>query len=292
MYMDTNYLLMDKSFSRQSDLVWTMVNVNSASQKGDAHVITTGNRQHILIDAGHQDTAERSLLPFLKERGIKSFDIVFISHPHQDHYGGLDVLLDSGIGIDEIYFDLPDRTTCDREIPWGCDYTDVVRVHRKLDRRGIVVGSARAGQIFQIGNGTCLEVLYAFDGATSPVAGIDINDHSLIMRLSHGKFRFLFTGDLNHKLGEYLAVTSDDIGADVLKVPHHAVENLAPNTFFEKVDPRYGLISAPEHLWASEQSDRVRNWFSDNGIPVYISGVSGNINVIIDGDQLNIRGEL
>lgn len=291
MYIETDYPIMDRFPAQQADLVWTMVNVNSAEQKGDAHVITTGHNQHILIDAGHQDSAARSLLPFLKRQEITSFDIVFISHPHKDHYGGLDVLLDNGIGINEIYFDLPDRGTCDKEIPWGCDYMDVLRLHRKLNRRGIIVNNARAGQTFQIGNDIKLEVLYAFDSSDAPVADTDINDLSLIMRICHRKYSFLFTGDLNHKIGEYLAITSEDISADVLKVPHHAIENLAPNSFFEKVGPRYALISTPENLWSSKESERVRNWFIHNGIPVYVSGISGNINVVIDGDQLRIDTE-
>lgn len=282
---------MEKVPSIHADLEWTMVNVNSPGQKGDAHVITTGYNRNILIDAGDQKTAGQSLLPFLKKQGIKSFDIVFISHPHKDHYGGLDALLDNGIGIDEIYFDLPDRETCDREIPWGCDYTDILRMHRKLNRRGIIINKARAGQSFQMGKDVKLEVLYAFDTNDSPVPDSDINDLSLIMRVCHKKYSFLFTGDLNQKIGEYLAASADDISADVLKVPHHAIEDLAPNSFFEKVDPRYALISTPENLWASKQSERVRNWFVENEVPVYVSGISGNIRVAINGDELKISAE-
>jgi len=292
MYKEFDYQLMNELSFKPVDLEWTMVNVNSAGQKGDAHVITTNQNKHILIDAGQREMAEQRLLPFLEKRGIRSFDIVFISHAHKDHYGGLDTLLDHGVGINEVYFDMPDRKLCDREIPWGCDYLDILRIHQKLNRRGIIVNTPRAGQSFQIGQDSRLEVLYAFGKNDSPVPDTDINDLSLIMRLCHNGFRFLFTGDLNYKIGEYLATCGDDISADVLKVPHHAIEDLAPNSFFRKVNPRYALISTPDNLWKSNESARVKKWFRENDIPVFVSGVAGNVRALIDGDELRISAEL
>lgn len=77
------------------DLVWTMVNVNT-SQQGDAHVIQVKRGKTVLIDAGMGNIAEKQLIPFLKSNNIRYFDIVFISHPHKDHYGGILPILKSG----------------------------------------------------------------------------------------------------------------------------------------------------------------------------------------------------
>lgn len=79
--------------SSRPDMEWTMVNVNYSAQQGDAHVIKIKNGKTVLIDAGHRNTAGGSLLPFLRKKSISEIDIVFISHPHKDHYGGLDILL-------------------------------------------------------------------------------------------------------------------------------------------------------------------------------------------------------
>jgi len=289
MYIDIDYHVTHKPSAGQADLEWTMVNVNTPEQKGDAHVISTAANRNVLIDAGPAGAAEEALLPLVRQRGISAFDLVFISHAHKDHYGGLDVLLDNGIGINEIYFDLPDRSTCREEIPWGCDYMDILRIHRKLNRRGIIIRSASAGQIFQLGNGISLDILYAFDAQTAPVAGADINDLSLIMKVRHRKYSFLFTGDLNQKIGDYLAVSGEDLDADVLKVPHHAVEDLAPNAFFEKVDPCCALISTPQNLWESDGSHRAKSWFRAHDVPMYVSGISGNVTVVVEGDSLTVH---
>ncbi len=129
---------------RDPDFEWTMVDDNYSQQQADAHFISVRNGKTILIDAGHRNTAEKSLLPFLKEKSINEIDTVFISHPHVDHYGGLDILLDSDIQIKEVYFNIPDKAICDQEIPWGCDYNDLLTLHKKLRDKGVNIRSAKA----------------------------------------------------------------------------------------------------------------------------------------------------
>jgi competence protein ComEC len=273
------------------DFKWTMVDVNYSTQQADAHVITVENGKTILIDAGHRSTAKKSLIPFLQKEAIHEFDTVFISHPHKDHYGGLEALLDNDIKIREIYFNIPNKAVCDREIPWGCDYDDVQALHNKLKNKGVIIKIAVAGQKYNLGKDTRMEILYAFDGIHTPVGKTDVNDLSLIMMLRHNQFNFLFTGDLNHKIGSYIAASSDNIDADILKVPHHGAEVVAPNTFFQKVAPAHALVPAPKELWLSKRSERVRKWFLNNDIPVYVNGISGHVTVAVNGNNLTIQTE-
>ena len=269
-----------------------MINVNDAQQQGDAHLLSTECGKTILIDAGTRELAERLLLPFLAQRSITRLDLVIISHAHADHYGGLNALLDHDIEIGQIYFNLPDRARCLREIPWGCDYEDVLRIRARLKSRGIALLQAEAGQRLQLGDRSHLEILHAFDGVATPVGPVDINDTSLIVKLHHDGFSFLFTGDLNEDIGSYLAESSDKISADVLKIPHHGIEPIAPEKFFEKVAPLCGLVSTPEEFWLGELGTRVRNWFSERDIPVYVSGIAGNVRVIVENGELKIRPDL
>ena len=138
----------------------------------------------------------------------------------------------------------------------------------------------RAGMAFELGGKAKISILYAFDGVNTPVGKTDVNDMSFIMMLEHGEHRVLFTGDLNNKIGGWLAAEAENIQADILKVPHHGTESAAPNVFFEKVAPSFALVPAPEHLWLSERSARIRSWFTDNAIPVYVNGINGNIQVV------------
>ena len=156
------------------ELVWTMVNVNYSRLQGDAHLIKVKNGKTILIDTGYHNIAEKSLIPVLQKNHISTLDIIFISHPHKDHYGGLYDLMKHHIVIKKIYFNVPDQEICDHERPWGCDYNDVLNTRKALSKYGADVKTASPGMIFSLGPQTTIKILYAFDGVHTPVGKTDI----------------------------------------------------------------------------------------------------------------------
>jgi competence protein ComEC len=275
----------------EAGLDWTMINVNASKQQADAHLIRVRNGRTVLIDAGHRNTARSMLLPFLRANHINRIDDVFITHPHVDHYGGVEYLLANGIRIGRVYFNLPDKERCDAEIPWGCNYRDVLTVRNIYTKYGVAPRVARAGQKFILGPQAWLEILFAYDGVHTPVGKTDINDMSLVMMLHLGKWKALFTGDLNRGIGSYVAGFPEKIRADVLKVPHHGCESTVPDTFFAAVDPDYALVPAPGGLWLSRRSQRIRNWFSAHDIPVYVNGLAGHVHVRLRGDSLVVNAQ-
>lgn len=265
-----------------------MINVNHAPQQGDAHLIQTDTGQNILIDTGHYWAAEHLMLPYLQAKGIKVLDKVFISHPHKDHYAGLTIMQKNGLRIKEVYFNLPDREVCDAEIPWGCDYGELLRYRQLLLKNGVKIVVAKAGMVFKIGSQARLEILYAYDGVNTPVGRTDINDMSLVMKLRNGTQSALFTGDLNHKMGDYLAKEAKDLKADILKLPHHGTEGAPPDAFYEAVSPKIALIPSPALLWCSVRSARMKKWFEERKIPTYVNGFSGHVLVEMHANTFKV----
>lgn len=274
--------------SLSKPLVWTMINVNYAPQQGDAHLIQTDIGQNILIDTGYYWAAENIMLPYLQSKGVTTLDKVFISHPHKDHYAGLIMMLKRGVKVKEVYFNLPDREVCDAEIPWGCDYAELLRYHQILLKNEVKVVVAKAGMTFKIGTDASLEILYAYDGVNTPVGRTDVNDMSLIMKLRNGTQTALFTGDLNHKMGEYLAKEGKNLKADILKLPHHGTEGAAPDSFFEAVAPKVAMVPSPALLWCTPRSERMKKWFESRKIPTYVNGFSGHVQVEIKADSFSV----
>ncbi len=279
----------DQTDSDFKDFQWTMINVNSGPQ-GDAHLIHIRNGKTILIDTGYPERAETDLIPYLIEKHIQNIDILFISHPHIDHYGGIIPLLNHGINIKVVYFNIPTEERCNEE-NWGCNANDLLEIRQNLETHAIPIHEAKQGMFFDLGNHSSIEILYAFHRENAPVEGIDLNDESLIMLVHHQQYRFLFTGDLNNAIGQYLAENGQNLQADILKVPHHGTVGIAPIDFFQMVDPLYVLIPSPLELWCSERSSQVRNWVTENTIPAYVNGYHGNVTVYADNGELWIQTE-
>jgi competence protein ComEC len=258
-------------------LTWTMINVNYSPQQGDAHLIQTSKGKNILIDTGHLDPARKALVPYLKSKGIKKIDTVFITHPHKDHYLGLLAILESGIPIETVYMNDIGRKECEAEMPLACDFEEILSYRTMLKNNRVAVHETKAGMVFDLGWGSSLKILYAFDGVNTPVGRTDINDMSYIMLLKHGFNSALFTGDLNAKLGEYLAKESKNLKVDILKFPHHGTEGSAPDAFFAAAAPKDVLVSSPALLWCTPRSARMKNWVELRKIPTYVNGFSGHV---------------
>jgi competence protein ComEC len=266
---------------------WHVLDVSDDSGQADANLIQFQNGLVVLIDAGERT---QGLVTRLEEQGVDRIDKIFISHPHKDHYSGIVSLLDAQVKIGEVYINEPPKALCDAEIPWGCDMGDIGNLIMRLKSLGVPVKSMTAGETYIKFDSVELTAVYAHDGISPPVGPTDINDLSVIMSLRNGDIRALFTGDLNLKFGQYLSSLADvKLKAQLLKVPHHGTEGLAPDSFFEWVAPEVGFIPAPASLWLSERSKRPRDWFKNHNTPVYVTGIDGAVMIDILQTEYKIR---
>lgn len=272
-------------------ITYTMVNATYDSQQGDAHVLRFTNGSVYVIDTGPSSiNSKNGLVSFLGHNKIRKIDKLFISHAHKDHYEGIFDMINAGIQIKAVYFNIPDKIACDGEKPWGCDYDHIRKTIEMIKKHSIPVLTLKAGDSFypEKNHDPVLKVLAVFDGFNTPIGQTDINDTSAIMKFTYGKWSILFTGDLNHRLSTFLAKSSTDLKADILKVPHHGTEQTASNAFFDAVSPKLALVPAPKNLWLSERSKRIRDYFAQKNIPVLVSGIDGNITVLLYRDRYEI----
>lgn len=269
------------------DLVWTAINVSAGQQQGDAHLLKINRRVHILIDTGHQDAAD-TLLQFLKEQDVTRLHAVIITHNHNDHYGGLMTLLNSGITIDSVYFSPTAPGLISRE-PWGCSPEELAALQYTLMTRNIPLIPMTSDTQWVFNNKISLKVLYVYDGQNTPIGPTDINDTSAILMLTHQKIRILFTGDLNAPLGRYITQRQDitSIKADILKVPHHGAESMPDNAFFEAVNPQVMVVPAPKSLWLSTRCQRCRDLAAR--CITRINGIDGHIIIKSDGYSFRLE---
>lgn len=261
-------------------------NLNYTNQQQDVHILQfrrslLHDTYNILIDVGFTKQTREKLLDYLAVNEIYRIDEIFITHPHKDHYSGLYELIKFGIPIGKVWMNMPLKKNCDREIPWGCDYQDLVKLLTLMKEKQIPFtelyhADPKKPKILYQDEYNHLELLFASPPDNPQPGNVDINDLSLIMKLSTNGTTYLFTGDLNHNLSEYLK-KEPAFQADILKVPHHGTEGVASNNFFDRVAAKTAIVPSPQLLWCSKRSARIRNYFKEKKTKMYISGYHGDI---------------
>lgn len=278
------------------EIGWTMLNVSPRNEQADCHLLRMPDGSTVLIDVADAGDAPGEAMRQLSARHLKHVDLLILSHFHRDHYGRLRDLLSAGITVGRVALNVPTLAAAMPERPWGCDLHDVFDLLVELDRRGIPYFTPNAGEQLFSWRGpdaitAAIDVICCYDGSNTPVGVCDVNDTSIILRVSIGQTRVLFTGDLNTRLGTYLAESTVDLRADILKAPHHGTEGTAPNIFYDRVGARLVLVPSPRGLWESARSMRVRNYFLERNIPALVSGIDGNVTVHLRADGYTVEKE-
>jgi competence protein ComEC len=164
-------------------------------------------------------------------------DVVVLTHPHPDHYGGLAALIDA-VQIGELWDSGQSASEADLT---GTARRALELVEQARARGTRVLRPAElCGRARDFGAAR-VDVLWpcpAFD------PGFDPNDNSLVLRVTLGEHAILFTGDIEGHAEAALIAQRARLRADVLKVPHHGSRTSSSDAFLRAVSPTLAVISA------------------------------------------------
>ena len=239
--------------------------------QGDAALIRTPKGQTILIDGGGSssptsDTGKYIIQPYLLRRGITHLDYAVVSHFHDDHTEGVISMLktfDIGTLI------VPDCSMPDSGVK---DETLVTAVTRHVP-----VCYFSAGSRIQLDNGIVLETY-------SPQRGqfYDMNNSSLVLRLTYGEADVLFTGDIEAETESAIANSLPQ--TDVLKTPHHGSNTSSTAPLLDAVHPQLAVISVGKDNKYGHPSPETIDAFQRRGIRYYRTDQSGTITLKLNAD--------
>src|SRR5690625_1047160 len=167
--------------------------------QADAALIQFGKRT-LLIDTGDWQGSE--VVPYLEKMGVTSIDVVVGSHPHADHIGQLDKVIER-FDVGEVWMA---GGTANSQV---CN-----RVISAIDAHNIGYDEPRAGDRFEIDD-LRIDIL-----SPNNLTG-DLNNDSIVMKLTYGSVSFLFTGDAEREAERKMVSSGQDLRATVLKVGHH-----------------------------------------------------------------------
>ena len=218
--------------------------------------------------------ATRTVMPFLLRHWVLHLDAVVLTHPHGDHVGGIPVIL-SRERVDRVYDSA--------QLYAGPAYHRALEVMRQ---RHLTWIRAQRGVRFDLGQTTHVQVLAPEEPLISGTSS-DINNNSVVLRVSFGHVAMLLTGDAQSEAeARLLSHGSVDLRADILKVGHHGSAYSSTPEFLAAVHPKIAIISCGLHNVFGHPSSLTLAALRVDGAQVYRTDQDGGVFLISDGELI------
>ena len=275
---NTAYLVTKDRYS--TDLKITAIDVG----QGSATLVQLPHGTNMLIDGGgfHDssfDMGKSVIAPFLYAQRIGKIDIVVLTHPHPDHLQGLIHIINNfnvkeiwctGLKTDDNLYLLWEKTISDPKI--------------KIKH----LSSQSPSEIISDVHFQCLWPLLPPAQNKQETSYDEINDSSLVMKITYGNRSFLVTGDINTRVEALLIQSGQNLKSDILFVPHHGSIRSSSMDFIRAVSCRYAIASAGKNNVFRHPHPAVLNRYASAGVTIYRTDQNGAITVLTDGEKISI----
>ena len=238
--------------------------------QGDSIFIQLPNKETMLIDAGEAYEAD-NVINYLNSLGIKKIDYVVGTHPHTDHIGGLEEIVNT-FDIGSIYMPKASSTSN--------TYLDLLTA---IKNKGLKIKTAKSGVVVLDDDNLKLEFIAPNSDNYS-----ELNNYSAVLKLTYLNNTFLFMGDAETLSEDEI---TSDVDADVIKVGHHGSDSSSGIEFVNKVSPEYAIIMVGEGNSYNHPYQSIIDRYESVGAKVLRTDLDGNIVCDSDGVEVTCSGD-
>lgn len=263
--------------------------------QGDAVLIQTGVK-NILIDTGDDKYYEdgkkgkenTQLLTELQKLKIDHIDTLVMTHAHADHIGKADKVI-AQYGVKELVYN---------GIPSTSKY--FINALKAAKANGTQQVKVKAGDVLDFGNGVSFEIVSPsqslIDEDTAAIKAkkkVDVNNESVVGRLTFGNFAMLFTGDAEGPVEkDMVASYGKKLKCQVLKAGHHGSKTSSTAEFLKLVQPESVVMSLGVNNQYGHPHEALLNRLQKQGIKnIYRTDANGTITIVSDGSSYSITTE-
>lgn len=249
--------------------------------QGDSELIELPTGERILIDSGDRGAPTVDLL---RKYGVRQLDLIIATHPHSDHMGEMrDVM--RAFKVQEFWdsgLNHPTKT-----------YSDMLQ---EIRDRGIKFATPKRGDVLKFGD-VLIEVL----NPSNELPDNNPNNASLVIRLTYGAKRFLFTGDAETYEGstkpsaweQMVAAEPDKLRADLLKAAHHGSSDGTTREVLDAVRPSIVTISCAAGNDYHHPHPRVMRMLEQarDQVTLYRTDLEGTLTAVCDGATIEMSSD-
>lgn len=242
--------------------------------EGDCSLIIS-DESTVLIDGGENNKGD-VVLEYLESLNIDKLDMLIATHPHSDHIGGLDTVINAIEVSSLIMPELPDEI-----VPSTKTYTDFLTA---IDENNVPASYAAAGDEFVFGKG-----VFTIVSPQENAEFDDLNNCSLVVMFSYDGVDVLFTGDMEKEAETAALEGKIALKADILKVAHHGSKTSTSADFYNEVNPDFCIISLGEDNQYGFPHEKTLTTIAKNGAKVYRTDKDGSVCISINNSQISVQ---
>ena len=242
--------------------------------QGDASLVTSPDGKTVLIDGGLAEAGD-TVEACLRGHGIGVVDLVFLTHRHADHLGGLPAVV-AKHGA-RLFLDAP----------YPHEIQEYGRLLAVLDKQHVPVRQAERGRMIDLGDGARLTLLGPPEPPISNTRS-DVNANSVVSRIDFGKVGILMAADAEVQTERWLLDSQANLRAAVLKVAHHGGRYSSTPKFLQAVQPLVAVISVGAGNQYHHPDAQTLGRLARMGTRVFRTDLDGPIVLESDGAKIEV----
>lgn len=235
--------------------------------------IVVCNDEVLMIDCGTYNQVN-TIRQSLKSLDVDSIDYMLVTHQHDDHIGGaVEILSD----WDVKNFIMPMLSETNNV----SSKTYNVLINTLSSDKNINKIPAQELNGFTLGD-AYVEILSPSEQNSN------INNMSVVLKITYGNTSFLFQGDAETKIENELLQSDFDLDIDVLKSGHHGSNTSSSEKFLSTVSPKVVIVSSGAENSYGHPNGNVLERFDQQEIPTVVTSLDGDITVTSDGNTITV----
>lgn len=229
---------------------------------------------NVLIDAGDND-CEDALEGYLDDLGVTTLNVVIATHPHEDHIGSMDMIFEE---FEVLNLFMPNAEADTDTFEATGDYT---RMMEGAQKQGTKTAYVKSGNTFSFG-----ELEFSFLAPNSDDYN-DLNDWSLVTKVTYGSTSMILTGDAESVSEKEIVAkyAGSELDCDILKSGHHGSSSSSCEEFLDAIDAEIAVISCGAGNKYGHPNQPVLDRYEQHDMTVYRTDLEGTIVFVSNGAE-------